>query len=310
VRALAPNPQNADVVVRTAVRSYKASESGARDLIGTAWTVLGSDVEATATIVNALVDLLDDEDKKKELLAAWNGFKVERRQEFPDLVPTSVGSGFAGVASGRVLNAKSATVARARTAGPQSQIWDRVAQAAGSSAAAGARHVPGAFAPPPPAPAFPALAPGANPGGRGTQGISRTAWSASGSGSAPPPPPAPAPVVVPRSVPGPGAAATAVGGRKKAQPVLSSAAFPGLPSAGSGPRVKPHATGNQSLRAILGDPAPVANPWGPGGGNGSGSGSGSGGGNTLAGEDTGPVGKGKKKGKGKQMLFTMGTIPS
>jgi hypothetical protein len=78
------------------VRSYKASESGARDLIGTAWTVLGSDVEATATIVNALVDLLDDEDKKKELLAAWNGFKVERRQEFPDLVPTSVGSGFAG----------------------------------------------------------------------------------------------------------------------------------------------------------------------------------------------------------------------
>jgi hypothetical protein len=63
--------------VRNAIRSYKASESSARDLISTIWNVMGDDVENTATIVNQLVDLLDDEDKKKDLLAAWNGFKIE-----------------------------------------------------------------------------------------------------------------------------------------------------------------------------------------------------------------------------------------
>jgi E3 ubiquitin-protein ligase ZNF598 len=74
---MAAQPANADLVVRTAIRAYKASESGAKDLIGTVWTVLDGNVENTATVVNALVDLLDDEDKKRDLLAAWNGFKIE-----------------------------------------------------------------------------------------------------------------------------------------------------------------------------------------------------------------------------------------
>jgi E3 ubiquitin-protein ligase ZNF598 len=210
----------------------------------------------------------------------------QRRQEFPDLVPTAIGSGFAGVASGRVLNAKSATALRARGTGPQSQIWDRVAQAAGSSSA-GQRYVPGASAPAPaPAPTaerFPALGPTAGPGGRGPPGVARTAWSASAAGA---PPPAPAAPVI-RSVPGPAASASA--GKKKAQPVFSAAAFPTLPS----------------LRNILVEPEPVANPW-------------AGGGSSavetshapLPADEAVPAGKGKKKGKGKQMLFTMGTMPS
>jgi E3 ubiquitin-protein ligase ZNF598 len=77
VRSMATNPQNADIVVKTAIRSYKASESSAKDLISTVWNILDNNVDNTATVVNNLVDLLDDEDKKTELLSAWNGFKIE-----------------------------------------------------------------------------------------------------------------------------------------------------------------------------------------------------------------------------------------
>lgn len=34
-------------------------------------------MEGTASLVNILVDILDDEEKKNNLLGAWNGFKVE-----------------------------------------------------------------------------------------------------------------------------------------------------------------------------------------------------------------------------------------
>lgn len=59
------------------MRSYRVSESAARDLIQTTWTVLDREIEHTATVINLLVDLLDDDEKKKDLLSAWNGFKVE-----------------------------------------------------------------------------------------------------------------------------------------------------------------------------------------------------------------------------------------
>ena len=65
--------------MKAAIRSYRASESGARDLISTVWNVLDQNLEGTASIINALVDLLDEEDKKKDILQAWNGFKVEVR---------------------------------------------------------------------------------------------------------------------------------------------------------------------------------------------------------------------------------------
>jgi hypothetical protein len=74
---MAANPQNAELIVTTAIRSYKASESSARDLISTTWTVLDNEVDNTATIVNNLIDLLDDDEKKQDLLQAWNNFKIE-----------------------------------------------------------------------------------------------------------------------------------------------------------------------------------------------------------------------------------------
>lgn len=42
-------------------------------------------LEGTAGIVNGLVDILDDEEKKKNLLEAWNGFKIE--VGFGDILP-------------------------------------------------------------------------------------------------------------------------------------------------------------------------------------------------------------------------------
>jgi E3 ubiquitin-protein ligase ZNF598 len=77
LQSLAPNPQNATIIVKSSVRSYRARESAARDLISSFWNVLGEDLDNTATLISMLVDLLDDEEQKSNLLAAWNGFKVE-----------------------------------------------------------------------------------------------------------------------------------------------------------------------------------------------------------------------------------------
>ena len=77
VSSLAPNPNGAVPAVKAAVRSYRANESAARDLILTFWNLLDQNMEGTASLVNALVDILDDEEKKNNLLGAWNGFKVE-----------------------------------------------------------------------------------------------------------------------------------------------------------------------------------------------------------------------------------------
>jgi hypothetical protein len=38
---------------------------------------LDQNLDETASVVNAVVDLLEEEDKKKELLNSWNGFKIE-----------------------------------------------------------------------------------------------------------------------------------------------------------------------------------------------------------------------------------------
>lgn len=79
VQSLAPNPTNAAPAVKAAVRGYRASESSARDLILTIFNVLDNNLDHTASIVNGLVDLLDEEEKKQDLLASWRGFNIEVR---------------------------------------------------------------------------------------------------------------------------------------------------------------------------------------------------------------------------------------
>ena len=77
LEGMAKNSTTAIPVVRAAARSYKTNESSARDFISTIWNVLDQNLENTASIVNAFVDLLDEEEKKQDLLASWKGFMIE-----------------------------------------------------------------------------------------------------------------------------------------------------------------------------------------------------------------------------------------
>jgi hypothetical protein len=93
---MAPNPNNAAAAVKAAMRGYRANESSARDLISTVWNVLDHNIDDTASIINGVVDLLEDEEKKRDLLAAWNGFKIEvslyRTTRHQVLTPRSISS--------------------------------------------------------------------------------------------------------------------------------------------------------------------------------------------------------------------------
>ncbi|KAI0636519.1 hypothetical protein C8Q77DRAFT_1154456 [Trametes polyzona] len=311
LHGLAPNPTTAVPAVKAAVRSYKANESSARDLISTVWNIIDRNLDGTASIVNALVDLVDDDEKKTNLLAAWNGFKVEQRNQFPELVPTATGSEWSGVTSGRVLNAKNSTAARSHTQSSR-QLWDRVARAAASTSQPATASAPARGNA---ANSFPPLQASASAGPSSSSTPFRqaqrvTPWASGGAAVASP---SPAPVVrVPTSVPGPGAKTR--GGPS----VLSKAAFPELPAA-NGPRVpKGAVSGNQSLRKILGESAPAQPAWQSGKGNGSGGESGT----STPGEPSGQAdgetngngngngGKKKGKGKQKQTLFTLGSFPT
>jgi hypothetical protein len=77
VRALAVNPDAAFPAIKAAVRSYRTSEASARDLVSTIWNVLDQNIDDTASIVNALVDIFDVESKKTGLLSSWNEFEME-----------------------------------------------------------------------------------------------------------------------------------------------------------------------------------------------------------------------------------------
>lgn len=77
VRSLTSNSTASEAAIRAAIKSYRASESAARDLISTFYVVLDNHLDKTQSLVTPLVDLLDVEDKKKDLLEAWNGFKIE-----------------------------------------------------------------------------------------------------------------------------------------------------------------------------------------------------------------------------------------
>lgn len=297
LQSVAPNPSTAVLAAKAAVRGFRLNESTARDLISTIWNVLDRNLDDTAGIVNAIVDLFDEEEKKSNLLSSWNGFKIEQRQQFPDLVPQEVGSGYAGITSGRVLNAKHATATRSSSQSSR-QVWDRVAQAAGSSSS----RVGSAPTPTPrPPDSFPALAVPPQPQPAFRQQQRNTPW-ASGSGSSG------TGSRAPTSIPTPVVQKRVATKKGPPPPSLTSSAFPVLPSSGNSRMKPPPVSGNQSLRNILGETAPTVAAW-------KSSGTGSGGGTptpdeqSIAEETAG--GKGKKgKGKQKQTLFTLGSFPT
>ncbi|KAI6138107.1 hypothetical protein BKA82DRAFT_4250547 [Pisolithus tinctorius] len=296
VQAAAPNPAGAIPALKAAIRGYRVNESSARDLISTVWNILGNDLDGTASIVNGIVDLLDEESKKSDLLASWNGFKIEQRQHFPELVPTSVGTAYAGVASGRVISAKKATSRSSRQT--SRQVWDRVAQAASSSAPRMNSPLPSRAV----AERFPAL-PRPSPASVAPQPQPQRA-SASAS------------VATYHSLPvSPSTTPGASAGRRKPPPSFSLGAFPELPSS-TNTRPRPPLAGNPSLRNIIGDPLPSGSAWGAAAPDSTPNNNG----NSVT-ETTprstfglgkeGEGGKGKKgKGKQRQTLFTFGSFPT
>ncbi|EKM55123.1 uncharacterized protein PHACADRAFT_173202 [Phanerochaete carnosa HHB-10118-sp] len=316
VSSVAPNPNGAIPAVKAAIRSYRANESAARDLISTIWNISDNNLEGTAGVINALVEFIEEEDKKKDLLQAWNGFKIEQRNQFPELVPSESGSQWAGITSGRLLNAKQSTASRSR-AQSSVQVLDRVARAAASSST---RLVPGSGRPAASAPAsaapafpplgFPPLAPGASavsalaPKGQGQRntpwaGSSAAAAAASSSGASV--------IRGPTSVPGPAARS----GKAPPPPNLSKAAFPELPSASAARVPKAAVGGNKSLQNILGTSTPSTPVWEKAPVNSSGTGPSPETAASESAQENGNTGKGKKgKGKQKQTLFTLGSFPT
>ncbi len=80
------------------MRGYRAGEMSANDLSSTIHSLTNSEIDDGTSIVNGLVPLLDEEEKRTELLTAWNSLRAERTQ-FPSLGSDAVGAG-AGLGGG------------------------------------------------------------------------------------------------------------------------------------------------------------------------------------------------------------------
>ena len=77
LQSLTANPTTAVPVIKAATRGYRLAETTARDLILTIWNVMDQKLEHTASIVNAFVDLVDEEEKKQDILVSWKTFEIE-----------------------------------------------------------------------------------------------------------------------------------------------------------------------------------------------------------------------------------------
>ncbi|PFH48349.1 hypothetical protein AMATHDRAFT_196723 [Amanita thiersii Skay4041] len=341
--SLAANPMTAVPAVKAAIRSYRASESSARDLISTMWNTLDRNLEHAASIVNAFVDLLDEEEKKQDLLSSWKGFAIEQRQQFPELVPTAIGGGYAAIATGRVLNVKHSTASRSSQ--KSSRVWDRVARAAGSSSSSSSApfsSVSGTASSS--SSQFPPLHAAASsssnkPIGGGQRGTTPWTFSSTFSSSNNAALAAHGGLAGPTStsrpteskvqvVPAPSSTSTSTSSARikhqhqQQPPRLNASQFPELPGSSSWTKWKQQnkvpVSGNTSLRNILGQSGGgghAVSAWQsgppPSGAGGVGK---SGGGEEEGAGGGGKQGKGKKgkKGKGKQKetLFKLGSFPT
>ncbi|KAJ7649076.1 hypothetical protein DFH06DRAFT_1421553 [Mycena polygramma] len=296
-------------------------------LISTLWSVVDARMEAGASIVNALVDILDEGEQREAVLPAWRTFELE----FPEFVPSAVGSGYAGITSGRVLNAKHPTAGRGGQGGRASRTAShRWRLPFPQTPRPPPAPMPSPLPPPLRAAQASATPPGClrlrtrRPDGLRLLRVLRLA-------------PAPASQSTrPFSAAGPSAGAGAGAGAGvgvRRPPKLLSALFPELPPSAAG-RTKAAGRANVSLRNILGMGSQGATPVGAWGGAGGGRwwgcececececGDGSGGGVSAsvgAGRRGGEArvrngngvvgaggGGGGGKGKGKQTLFALG----
>jgi len=279
IGALTPQSSSAVTSIRLGIRSYLASESGARDLISTVFTLVKQDLEATASIMNGLVDILEDEEKSKSLLSAWNGFKVEHRRDFPELTPSGVGTSYSGISSGRVLNAKQSTIPRTSQQSTRNML-DRVANAAANTSRA--------------VDSFPVLPSSSSKPKTQVRGSAPTPWSPASTSKK-----QQTPVLQPFSVPGSGGQ----GKGRPAPPKLSNSLFPSLPPPSS-------TTALEARQLVSGDRMKKSNSSIWGSGPASGSAPATPGESENESADAQMTRGKKKKGKEKQMLFTLGTFPT
>lgn len=63
--------------VKTAIPGYRTNGSTAHDLVSTVWNALDQNPHDTASIINVIVDFLEQGEKKHDLLSAWNEFKID-----------------------------------------------------------------------------------------------------------------------------------------------------------------------------------------------------------------------------------------
>ncbi|UZJ57218.1 hypothetical protein CBS101457_006538 [Exobasidium rhododendri] len=111
---------------RANVKVYQAGETSSKDLVDSIYSLIG-DFGQVETIIMGLVDLLEEADKKEDLIKSWNTLRIERTQ-FPSLAPTFLDSSLASTAAkGQIRNAKATSSASLNT-----KIWENVERAAAS----------------------------------------------------------------------------------------------------------------------------------------------------------------------------------
>lgn len=300
---------------RSAVRQFKNNESSAKDMVDTLFHVLDQDRESTTGVGREVANLFDsegDKEKQQAILAALNAFRIEQQEQFPALggAPTGVGTNWAGVSSGRILSAKRATHT-GRGGSHSHAVWDRVEAAAHQPRATtglNGRHVPGASGPSRLAPSnFPSL----NNAGPSRPSTHSTPWAGGGAGSSSKTPSALAGPQI-RSVNFP-----SVGSSKKS--VVNKAAFPSLPTSNAKSKAeeraalfsKPNAR-QESIARIRGT-APTPPPaavWGAGSSSSVNDAANGVAEMSVDEPEAEAPRQGKKKGKGKQLLFSVSARPS
>ncbi|GAA95526.1 uncharacterized protein L969DRAFT_45026 [Mixia osmundae IAM 14324] len=71
---------------KTAVRSFRAGEMAAEDLVDTIWHILNRATDVAAEIINDMAELLDNDDKARDVTRAWRNFSIAH-DSFPSLTP-------------------------------------------------------------------------------------------------------------------------------------------------------------------------------------------------------------------------------
>ncbi|WVQ68449.1 uncharacterized protein L199_006657 [Kwoniella botswanensis] len=315
---------------RSAVRSYKNNESTAKDMVDTIFHVFDRDLDTTTGIVREISSLFSgdgDGEKGRNVLEALNAFRVEQQEQFPSLgnvTPQGLGSNYAGITSGQILNAKRSTRTAGGGGGSGSRtVWSRVEAAAAShpvnrptaTTGSNGRYVPGSGARVPisSTSAFPSLS---GPSSGTAKPSHSTPWAGGGGGGSS--------SKTPSALAGPQIRSVNFPVATKAKP-LNNNAFPSLPSSSNKGLSadekkalfsKPNPR-DESIRRIIGaNPnPPPSNGWGTSTNTNT---------NTVNMENMSisesPAdnstntqsqqgGGGKKKGKSKQLLFSVSARP-